>query len=194
MQRALILLIFIGAIASAFGQGRVSFFNTASTLVTTNSMPGGPASGSLSPVGGIYCFALFYAPTGTTDSTLFTFTGGYATNTAAAGQLFGPVTEVLGALGNTRLAFLVRGWSANIGTDFSAVQTYLANPTFTGWYGESPIGSQTPALPEGPYPNVFAGADRITGFNLNMIPAVPEPLAVLGGAALFFFGRRRARH
>ncbi len=201
MQRALIILALIAVVASAQGQGRVTINNNSSSLITTNSMLGGPPTGPISGPVGSYYFAAFYAPLGTANPSLFVFTGAYGTNVNVAGfpgRFIGPDAVIAEGNGVTRFSFLVRGWSANIGSDVSAVQSYLANPTFTAWYGESRIGSQLP-IPgnEGPFASVFGGPDRILGFNLNMYPAVPEPssvvLGILGGAALFFF-RHCARH
>ncbi len=193
MQRVFLLLMLIGVMAH--GQTGVHFANNSLTPITTNSVLGGPVTGPISGLGSYY-FALFIAPTGTLDTSAFNFTGYYATNIAAPGLFFrGSVIIFAGTS-----SFIVRGWSANIGSDFASVQTYLANPTFDGWYGESQIATVTPsgeAFPSAPLFHPDSAFGRIPGFNLNMYSAVPEPSAVvlglLGGAALFFF-RRRARH
>ncbi len=195
MQRAFILLTLIGAGASACGQGYVRFVNGPSTLITTNSVIGGPSTAPISGDGGFY-FALFMASPGTLDPNTFSFTGAYATNRLSdMPGMFNGGNVLVPSL--SPLSFIVRGWSANIGPNHSDFSSYLLNPTFDAWYGESQIATTFPlsaGFPPGP---IFGSAPGlIPGFNLNMYSAVPEPssvvLGLLGGAALFFF-RRRAR-
>ena len=102
--------------------------------------------------------------------------------------------------------FVVIGWSANIGSTWQAVQTYLNNPTVNGWVGESIVsGAITPGNPNAAPPGLptalFGGnstANVLHGFTLGMVSGsvvVPEPttLAVmgLGGLSLLLFRRRK---
>jgi len=198
MKKTFLLIVCLTLPLLARGQGalwgRVRFVNTASTLITTNASLGSSVTGPIAGPAGDYYFALFSAPAGTTDTSLFTFTGAYATNIGFAGRISGGDAEVPGAVGGNVFALLVRGWSANIGHDYSDAISYLANPTFEAWYGESPIGTIQPNPPEGPYPNLFGLFPReIPGFHLDL-HGVPEPssfaIAGLGTAALWLFRRR----
>ena len=169
---------------SGMGQGQIGFLNTSSTLIATNSTPGGPSMGPISGPMGNYFFGLFIAPPGTTDPAAFTFTGLYGTNLTTAGRFSGGTPEVPGAPPDSLRSFLVRAWSANIGHDYSAVVDYLANPTFPVAYGESRIG--TIQLGRGdPFPTpILFGVNpgQISGFTLEMYP-VPEPSSVMVGVA-----------
>ncbi len=197
MQRALTFLALFGIVVAGFGQGRIAFNNTSSLPITTNSFVGGPSTAPISGPIGSYYFALFMAAPGTTDPSLFSFTGDYRTNNLSGGTFglgAGAVTLSVGS----EQSFIVRGWSGNIGPNYSDVTAYLLNPTFDAWYGESQIATVTPTVGDFPPTPIFGTfPGRIPGFNLNMVSAVPEPsavvLGILGGAALFFF-RRRARH
>ncbi len=194
MKQTLSLVVFLAFSLSAQGQGRVHFSNTSLTLASTNSTFGGPATGAISGAAGSFYFGLFSAPPGTIDPNAFTFTGAYATNTSSPGRLNGGDAEIPGSTGANSFALIVRGWSANIGHDWSEVLDYLANPVFESWYGESQIGAAQPTQPEGPYPSFFGNAPgSIPGFTLELHPA-PEPtwfaLAGLGAATLWFFRRR----
>ncbi|HEX5221694.1 MAG TPA: PEP-CTERM sorting domain-containing protein [Verrucomicrobiae bacterium] len=196
MKRTPILLAaFMLSTLGVFGQGQIRFFNNGQTLISTNSMSGGE-SGLISGAGNYY-FALFVAPAGTADPGDFTFTGFYGTNRSTAGILrggdgVGHVTFPYSP--GTTLSFLVRGWSATIGTDYSAVTSYLSNPTFPGWYGESRIGLNVLGGGATPVPDLFGiGVGHLYGFTLEVY-GVPEPsslaFAGLGLAAMWILRRR----
>jgi hypothetical protein len=101
----------------------------------------------------------------------------------------------------TPAQFVVVGWSGNIGTTWSAVQTWLANPSVNGWIGESAVSAAiTPGNPNGspatPAASLFGlPAGELTKFTLGEIVGTPEPstiaLAGLGGLALLAFRRRK---
>jgi len=184
--------VLVLSVLDAHGQGQIRFFNTGQTLISTNSPSGGPAA----PISGAgnYYFALFIAPPGTIDPQAFTFSGFYGTNTTAAGIFTGGQVTFPTYMSGTTLSFLVRGWSANIGSDYSSVTNYLAAPTFLGWYGDSEIGTMPLGGGATPVPNLFGiGVSQIPGFTLEL-HGVPEPssltLAGLGLVAVWLLRRR----
>lgn len=198
MKKLALTLCLIVTATVAMAQGTVKFANSSTTLVSVD----GAATGTTP---GTYFYGLFTAPVGTTDPLAFTFSGVYATNTAAAGRFQGgPNTGVTvpgWATSDTR-AFIVAGWSANLGHDYQAA---WAQPGFfapgAGYYfGWSGIGTGAAGGTDAggnPVPVLvtFGAAPAITtGFGLPMLP-VPEPttmaLAGLGAAALLIFRRRK---
>jgi hypothetical protein len=227
MKKILSIVALVAGVAYVSNaQGLISFANssTASTRIITNSTVGaaGNVGGYASPLNsGIanYYYALFYSSTATTVFGLtgavipasagnlgsyvygdgaWTF-GGMATNGATrTGQVLGQVvtTTMSGATGQ----FVVLGWSANIGSTWAALQTYLTNGNFTipgAYVGESPVSGAV-TLGNGtsiPTQLVFQGnAPALQGFTLGLIP-VPEPttmaLVGLGGLSLLLFRRRK---
>jgi len=188
------------------GQGLVSFRNSTGTAtwISTNSVVGGPTTGYTSGPIGSYYYALFAAPTTQTsvDSSLsgWTFTGNYATNTLIAGRLDGNYTVdhavvISNTIPGMSLNLVVVGWSANIGHAYSAVESYLTNPTFDAWYGLSQIATTTVGGSDSS-PTGFFGTNpgQMSGFSLNRY-TVPEPstfaLVSLCCAALWWRFRRR---
>ena len=137
----------------------------------------------------------------------YTYGPGYAVNTASAGlfaTLYNDASQNATLVPFTSAAqFVVIGWSANIGSTWQSVQSYLLNPTVTGWVGESIVsGAITPGNPQASPPStpasLFGGAATtgvLHGFTLGVV-AVPEPatLAVmgLGGLSLLLFRRRNS--
>src|SRR5215472_10983666 len=89
MKMVLLVLWLLLSISFAMAQGSVNFFNSANTLISIDSGNGQPTPIAIQP-NGCY-FGLLTAPLGTTDPTLFSFTGVYATNLAFAGRLSGGV-------------------------------------------------------------------------------------------------------
>ena len=175
-----------------------------------------------------YYYALFYSLTsnsvagstsavvGTNGTYAFNATGwsfastafgsDYATNTTSTGRFNTEVADPANSQGTgipsgAAQYFTVIGWSANIGNTWGNVQSYLANPGFNGWVGQSIVsGLITPGTGglSSP-PSIFGTATGlITGFTLGEVlgvSAVPEPgtlaLAALGGASLLLFRRRK---
>jgi hypothetical protein len=144
-------------------QGLINFLNSSGTLITISSngypavaMPGGQP--------GTYRFELFIAPAGTLNPASFTATGLIATNLAAAGRLNGGTQlHVPGvALGGTA-AILVRGWSANLGSNYASALVAWQNFE-PGYLGESSIA-----------PNFLFGGDGGNG----TVPTSPA----FGGAS-----------
>jgi len=203
---------------AARSQGLVGFYNqsAAGSKVSTNSVVGGASTGLTAASAGLYYYALLYSTSATTVngsaapivgqgtyaySQGWTFSGDYATNTAAAGRVNGQQnadqsSTVTGLAAGGTAQFVVIGWSANIGATLAALETYLANPTVLGWVGESAV-SPTLTVGDGvniPTPPIFSASGAIPGFILGEVP-VPEPttmaLAGLGAGALMLFRRRK---
>jgi hypothetical protein len=136
-----------------------------------------------------------------------------ATNSNTAGRATvisgntGVTTPVGWNSGTTNYIMLV-GWSANLGTTWSAASaalnspTTLGNLTTTAYFGESTVGFITPlATGTSVGSALFGTAATAQGTPINslltplyVIP-VPEPgtmaLAALGGASLLLFRRRK---
>ena len=134
-------------------------------------------------------------------------------NTTTAGRLVAVNpnvgSQVSWSPGTTNYIILV-GWSANLGTSWSAAQTALNTPatlaalTTPAYFGISAVGAITTlSTLTSPGANVF-GAATAQGTPINgslntqlyLVPTtpVPEPgtmaLAALGGASLLLFRRR----
>lgn len=195
MKKLVLTLCLVVTATAALAQGTVKFANTSTSLVSVGGA-------SITGAAGSYFFGLLTAPVGTTDTRLFTFTGAYATNTVTGRLQGGPNTgvTVAGWPTDTQRAFLVAGWTANLGHDWNPAWlagTYLG--TVGEFFGLSGIGTGAPGGTDAlgnPVPVLvtFGAAPAITaGFGLNPVP-VPEPttlaLAGLGAAALLIFRRR----
>jgi len=141
-------------------------------------------------------------------------------NTGVAGRLTGnnadggAAVQVNGgaytAAGGTA-DFAIVGWSANIGSDWTAAAAgfrgfaangtwTISNPNMPGgssnvWFGVSIVANDIVLQPLAASYNSVFGAAAIPGMNLSAVP-VPEPtmiaLAGLGAAALVIFRRRKA--
>jgi hypothetical protein len=197
------------------GQGSIDFGNGAgpASWIATNSGPGGASTGYIAAhsTGSAYYFGLFVAPTSFTqvsglDPTAsgFTFFGAIATNNAL-GRFYGnPTTDYLVVPGYPTLSsanFVIAGWSANVGTTWNEVQTWLhtgAPALGSVWYGISEVAMSV-GLGGGQIPStgLFGGNPwQIRGFTLNTyVTTIPEPslagLATLGAAGLLLSKRGR---
>jgi hypothetical protein len=102
----------------AFAQGLVTFANGPTTLISISTNSGAiPTPYAASPPGSYY-FGLL---TATSTAGPFTFTGVYATNSAAAGSI-GPnsyTPSVSGWAPGATMFYEVAGWSANLGVNFN---------------------------------------------------------------------------
>jgi hypothetical protein len=206
--------------ATVSAQGTINIGNTSTTLVSTNAGIAGPTS----PVPGSFIYGVFTAPSTVTTidayllnllTSTWTFTGVYATNTALStgGRFSGGagVPTVTGWPAGVTNSYLVLGWSANIGTTWSAVSSAMMDAAISsggstliygGWLGASAIGFGAAGGGTGGLPAFSlistAGPDAqgtpiSTGWQLYTV--IPEPgtivLAGLGAASLMIFRRRK---
>jgi hypothetical protein len=228
MKKILSIVALVAGVAYiSNAQGLINFANSsgAATRIITNSAVGGAgvAAGYASPVNSgtaNYYYALFVSQTATTvsgsssaviplsagnlgtyvysDPADWTFIASGANGATRTGQILGPAS-VNTLLSSATAQFVVLGWSANIGTSWGDVQTYLAGAhILSGAYvGESPVSGAV-TLGNGttiPTPLLFnTSAPLLQGFTLGLVP-VPEPstlaLAGLGGLSLLLFRRRK---
>ncbi len=200
---------------NSFGQGEVIFANSIKSLVYTNSLPGGAATGLTATNANSFYYALFVAPASVTsvgnvafNDANWTFTGDYATNAARAGHLYGTTTAnettvVPGYAPGASASFTVVGWSANIGSTLADLKAWYANPAITGWIGQSAVatnmmvGGGIYAPPPIFYPIGTTTLGEIDGFTFNLIAAVPTPEpstpALIGCATVMLAWLRRHR-
>lgn len=192
----------------AFGQGKVQFANTPTTLLTTNFAATG-ASGAISGAGN-YIVGLFVGPSANpTYSSLSPV--GQVNNAGIAGRFsVNPFTLPAPYDGSSAIAFQVRAWSAGLGATWDAVSGKLvpgyagtgqatANFQFapgTYYLGSSAIAVTTPATSIGVPPALFGptAGSQVSGFALYDVIPTPEPatLALLGlGLTGLLFIRRR---
>jgi hypothetical protein len=217
---AITALFLAAPLTTALAQGEVDFENFNNSLIYTNSVHNGPATGPISgPAGtpnpfqpGAYTFALFAAPTSrtTVDASLFGWdlVAINGVNTATPGLMTGnylyngTADDVLGWGAGEAANFLVVGWSSNIGDTWGAAVSWWnnGNPNAgpSGWFGISGIAEDV-VVGGNPYPipTIFGPTPtyEIQGFTLNLYE-VPEPsifaLAGAGGLVLLGF-RHRSR-
>jgi hypothetical protein len=215
-----ILLLIASLLLTAslsFGGGTVDFENFSNSLVYTNSVHNGPATGLISGDHGYY-FALLEGFTNATgiDATLdngttfanggWGFSGNLATNTLTPGLLNGnyttdpgvDVSEPVGLPAN----YAVVGWSANIGTTYAQAKTWWnnGNPNSgpSGYFAISGIASNVVVGGSVfPVPTIFGPTPgyEIQGFTLNLY-TIPEPstflLAGFGLSVLVALRRRKS--
>lgn len=214
-------LLLTGSLTFAFVGGEVDFENFSNSLIYTNSVHNGPATGLISGTPGVvnpfqpgaYIFALFAAPTNqtTVDASLAGWDSAglsYAVNTATPGLIngnddqSGPGSTLAGPWGSGEVAnFLVVGWSSNIGDNWGAASAWWnnGNPNSgpSGWFAISDIASNV-VVGGNPYPipTIFGSTPgyEIQGFTLNLY-TIPEPstllLAGFGVATLLALRRRK---
>ena len=192
MKKLAAILVFAAWTSFAFAQGFISFVNNNTWLVSAGGVPlpgGQPAT---------FWFTILTGEPNTTDVFTFLPTGAYATNQNSAGRVFGGTgIPVQNWPAGVDRAFVVAGWSVNLGTTWNpGWLTGDFGSAATGFFGLSPIAPSAPANSEHPVGgvpvNVWGGTYGLTsGFNLEPIP---EPtmlaLAALGTAALLIFRHR----
>jgi len=224
--------VLFAGIASSFGQGTIAVYEVSGYLTYTNNATYSSGSnGVYSTSGGLaaatanaYYYALLIQPaTNGTISTINPLDPNYsvgmlATNFGPAGGIRGPgagsgtaVTPWAAPTAGTYSSaanqdyYLLVGWSANLGSTWSAVSAELNSSSWTtnGFFGVSKLGLGYAG--GGPNsltaPNIFGtgvnAGGLTTGVTLYAVSAVPEPstmaLAALGGASLLLFRRRQSK-
>jgi hypothetical protein len=206
MKKVLSILALMGVVSAGYSQGLVIFQTiSASYAVSTNNNGtiGKISSSSAAPFG--YYFALLYstagsAPSATTKTSLGNWTyGATGTNYVSAGSINGGNSLSLPVTAGSTVYVELVGWSASLGTTWSAVSTQISNGfTSNGYFGVSNVGSVTTGgagTPAGPALALFGGTGITSGFQLNYV-ATPEPstiaLAAMGGLSLLALRRKKA--
>lgn len=224
MKKILITVMLATAVAvSTRAQGLVIFSSSTQNISTNNpgiAALGATAAGRTAASAGNFYYALFYSASATTVSGSSAASQGllgtyafndanwslvaYGANTATTGRFAASTpngdgsTTVTGLAAGNSAQFVVLGWSANLGSTISALETSLGTFGTTGFIGESAV-SGTIATGNGgllPTPNLFgANAPQMQAFTLGGFQVVPEPgtlaLAALGGASLLLFRRKK---
>jgi hypothetical protein len=233
-KQILTCMLAAGITSAAFAQGNVNWTGPSFSAITaqTNTTQlafGGGASGlangtigatissTAGPdafyyellVGSTYSGAAATAPSSATALASWTDSGLSANNGSVAGRLAvvngnaGATVNALSATGTNNIILV--GWSANLGTTWSAALTSLKNPATivgTGLFGESTVGYiEGAGTTVSPGASVFGSAASANGlpiYSLNTqleVVTVPEPgtlaLAALGGASLLMFRRKK---
>ena len=196
MKRAMAILAGLLFSFCAFGQGRVAFANTSTTLINTNFL------GQQGPIAGLgnFRFGLYLGNANAAESELQLALVG--TNTPLAGRFSGGSPVALPAPWDLGLdphpyplTFQIRAWSSNGG--FSYEEAELAELSGVPvLLGRSFLGTVTPTFfPTAAGVLFGTGAGQVSGFDL--VAAVPEPgacaLAALGFASFLFLCRRKLR-
>ena len=191
---------------SAYAQGYVNFANSsaAASKISTNSVPGGSATGLTTATAGSFYYALFYSSSATTvngsalgvtpsasatgsyvwNDSNWAFAGCYATNATTVGRVSGNTSAngtgavVTGVAGGASAYFVVVGWSANLGSTLAAMEASLASGTWNGtaWVGESAVSTLL-QIGDGSSvsnPTLIAASGAVPGFTMGVVP-VPEP-------------------
>jgi hypothetical protein len=200
------LAVFLSVGCTSFAQGTVDFENFSNSLISTNSVHNGPATGLISGSGSqAYYFALLSAPTNhtTVDASLSGWAfQDYGINIATPGLMNGnyttdPGVDVMFSNEGEYANFVVVGWSANIGNTWGDAKAWWnnGNPSFgpSGYFAISSIARDV--VVGGalfPVPTIFGPTPgyEVQGFTLNYYPIPPPQItrvAVNGTNALVSF-------
>jgi hypothetical protein len=200
MKPTLALALVFASVRLACGQGYVMFANTSVAKVATNAALGGPSTGLAAGAVPSWYFGLFVGPTNltTADPSLagWAFTGNYATNISAPGRFNGNSTSdgvvISGYDIGSKANFLVVGWSATVGHDWSQVQAWQAHPDQDAWFGFSGIAQNITVGGGAVPPDGLFGTTpgRIGPFTLNLGLSGPQILSLTatGGVAVVTWG------
>jgi hypothetical protein len=188
MKKLLITVTAVLAALNMYGQGTVNFANGTGSRVYVDTVGGTAAS---LPT---YAVALYYAPDGTTDESMFTmlppqaptFTGGII----QGGTRTAPINPA-GGFG----MFQIRGWTTAYGNDYESGLSAGPQAGGANKVGKSNIvrvdtGDPTTPIPGTPGALTTSG---LTAFAVTTI--VPEPsaiaLGILGAGTLLLLRRRK---
>ncbi|MGC3958712.1 MAG: hypothetical protein QM813_12465 [Verrucomicrobiota bacterium] len=202
MKTILSIILNVVVASGALAQGIVNFGNSSSTLISCNgiAMPGSSVS--------TFYFAVFMAPS-TTVTADFTYISSWTAFSADWGPAL--YTTVNHATGTGRLAttagaavipgyavgstvdFIVRGWSANVGTTYAQALAAWNGGGQNGLFGWSRIGNNLILSDGGALPvfSLFgAGGNQVGGFMIGIPEPSSQALTGFGVAALLFIRRR----
>jgi len=223
MKKILVLISMVGVTTLLQGQGYIEFYGSAANIQTNTTifaLNGTPGAGMGKTYSGTTGFLINYtllyeasalsgssAPTNSAWSPVLLFGGSTVangTNGTGPGTMGGPggAGGIQVNLPTTAAASVeLVGWSANLGTSWSAVQSELlagnwGNATgSSGFLGYSTVGTMTPFVTAGAGdPALFTAVWGNATLVLNTV-LIPEPstiaLAGLGGLSLLLFRRRK---
>jgi hypothetical protein len=206
-MKKLLLAALVGSMAYyGYGQGLVSFANTATTSIHTNN---GVTSGNVSTAPNLFYYGLWVTTSNSTTAAMDLVTLSNSL-TLVAGQPLGvnstigggiivlpggantaPTTYDTGLPSATAIFVQVRAWDQALGT--TGYQNAMGNPGH--WWGASVIGNAVttaaPALGAAIWSSSTAG--KLPRFDINL--QVPEPSTIalvgLGLMGLVFIRRRK---
>jgi hypothetical protein len=218
----IVAVVALGAMAS-YSQGLVSIALTGGTLVTTNSGGSSPVSGKAygSGASAFYYELLIASPSIATTANNITSAANLAlwsdsgvSGVSGATSLHsGWITSATsasatgwaapGASYDNEMAYMIVGWSANLGTTWSAVAALIDSTGLTqgSYFGYTPVcynyagGGNSSLIAV----NMWGNATGTTGFGqsspLVLTQVVPEPCTMallgLGGLSLLVIRRRK---
>jgi len=227
MKKLALTLCAAGLATASFAQGTVNFANATSTAFRTNGAAASLTSGNTAPVAGAYLYEVLTAPSTVTsvDASLQGLLSGPWSDTSLLGQstTFAAGGRASGGSGATVLnwnagvqqSFIIVGWSANEGANWTEVKAKLQGASLSGglWTGGTLVnggflGATTiQAAQSGggssglPAFSLFGsgvsaqGTPITTTTDLYAIGVVPEPTSLalvgLGTAAMLVMRRRK---
>ena len=212
MKKLLTLAALVGVATLSYGQGFVSCATGTRTLVVTDGATSTAGATVWNGTPGSWYYEVLVAPTSVTTINQ-SLTGwapvGLANNTSRAGSVlgYGGGSDTIGLLvpgysGTATANFALVGWSANLGTDFSAVMAGApanmvsgvgaygnatwANGSVTSitpagqgagaWFGISPIAMNILLAPSGgPYNNIVTATAMPGQMAMNYYNTTPTP-------------------
>jgi hypothetical protein len=215
---------------AAFAQGVIEWNGigfadfTAQTNTTVSSfvsaggskaLTGGVVGNTVAGAAGSFYYELLYSTSSSTapttlaalDSWVDTGLEGESSSASVAGRAMIPTASQQTAVTvpfSTATSMMLVGWSANLGTTWSAASTVLnsvnalASVVGTPFFGESSIGTVTPLAPgTNPGQNVFGAPGIVSTLTqLDEVTAVPEPttlaLGAMGALSLLALRRKKA--